>query len=93
MHHVSPINFLEPSTSTESNSEVTCHNFQGAHAEPVASTSSECHTEVGFHNTQSIDQLNVEPMEANLKSTPTHKYISDVGCQINTRGVQLMMKS
>ena len=23
-------------------------------------------------------------MEANLKSTPTHKYISDVGCQINT---------
>ena len=71
---------------------------------PVASTSSECAPEVGCLNTQGIDhsqvaleetleQLNVEPTKANQTSVPTHKFTSDVGCQINTRGAQLMMKS
>ena len=101
--HVSPINVVEPSTSTECNSAAAPQNSQGVHAEPVPSTSSESDPEVGCLNTQGIDhsevalegplvQLNVEPLKANQKSVPTHKSTSDVGCQINTRGIQLTMK-
>ena len=106
-HHVSPINVLEPSTSTECNSEAASQHSQHVYAEPVASTSSECDPEVGCLNSQGIvhgdhsevaferplEQLNVEQTEANQTSVPTHKFTSDAGCQINTRGAQLMMKS
>ena len=102
-HHVSPINVVEPSTSTECNSAAASQNSQCVHAEPVASTSSECDPEGGCLNTQGInhsevafkgllEQLNVEPTKTNQTSVPTHKFTSDVGCQINTRGAQLMMR-
>ena len=35
----------------------------------------------------------LEPTKANQTSVPKHKFTSDVGCQINTQGAQLMMKS
>ena len=98
------MNVVELSTSTECNSAAVSHNSQGVHAEPVASTSSECYLEVGCLNSQGIEhsevaferplqQLNVDSTKANKTSIPIHKLTSDVGCQINTRGAQLMMKS
>ena len=103
-HHGSPMNVMEPSTSTECNSAAVSHNSQGVHAEPVASTSSECYPEGGCLNSQGIDysevaferplqQLDVDSTKANKMSMPIHKLTSDVGCQINTRGAQLLMKS
>ena len=35
----------------------------------------------------------MDSTKANKTSIPIHKLTSDVGCQINTRGAQLMMKS
>ena len=58
-HHVSPMNVVELSTSTECNSAAVSHNSQGVHAEPVASTSSECYPEVGCLNSQGIDHSEV----------------------------------
>ena len=58
-HHVSPMNVMEPSTSTECNSAAVSHNSQGVHAEPVASTSSECYPEGGCLNSQGIDYSEV----------------------------------
>ena len=98
------MNVVEPSTYTECNSAAVSHNSQGVHAEPVASTSSECYPEVDCLNSQGIDhsevaferplqQHNLDSTKANKTSTPIHKLTCDVGCQINTRGAQLMMKS
>ena len=62
-HHVSPMNVVEPSTSTECNSAAVSHNSQGVHAEPVASTSTECyqgiyHSEVAFE--RPLQQLMIQ---------------------------------
>jgi len=95
---------VELSTSTECNSAAASQNSRGVHAEALASTSSERAPEVGCLITQDIDhsqvaleetleQFNVEPTKANQTSVPTHKFTSDVGSQINTRGAQLLMKS
>ena len=101
MQHVSPINVVEPSTSTECSSAAAPQISQGVHAEPVASTSSasECDPEVGCVSPQGINQSQVAlegplgPTITNQTNESTHKFTSDVGCQINTRGAQLMMKS
>ena len=90
---------MEPSTSTECSSAAPPKNSQGVHAEPKVSTSSECDPEVSCLRPQSINQSQValegplKPTIAHQKSVSTHKFTSDVGCQINTRGAHLMMKS
>ena len=86
-HHVSFADVAGPSAECSS----VVHASIPVHVDP--STSSGCLFSQGIDDNEVTFNFPLEELQMQDKEPNVSKHTSDVGCQVNTQGVQHMMKS